>query len=206
MEAIFDQPAAGDQNMKRLIPFLLALVFVTCTTLPSYSQALTSICTIKERNQGGATVEDCIPVGTQSGQAPLPVDTPNGLVIGADNTPSSQVVSVQSTLITPVVTPALASGLVAKANLGTLYGLEISADATLSGADWYVMVHNSTTVPADGAVTPVKCWRVLSGQTNQNFTFPAPIYLNTGISISVGTTGCFTKTASVHAFISADVK
>lgn len=58
--------------MKRLALALLALLV---SAPVAYSQALTSICTIKERNQGGATVQDCIPASATYG---LPVSIAAG--------------------------------------------------------------------------------------------------------------------------------
>lgn len=104
-------------------------------------------------------------------------------------------------------TAALAANLVAKNAPGTLYGFEVQADATLAGAAWWVMISNATAAPADGAVTPAKCYAVKSGEVQFDRTFASGgIAFPTGIVIGVSTTGCFTKTASTHAFISADVQ
>lgn len=102
-------------------------------------------------------------------------------------------------------TAALASNLAAKASAGTLYSFEVSADATLSGAAWYVMIFDATALPSNGAITPAKCYSQASGTTQMGGTFAAPgVAFATGIVIGVSTTGCFTQTASVHAFIAAD--
>jgi hypothetical protein len=87
-----------------------------------------------------------------------------------------------------------------------LYTFEVSADSTLSGAAWWVMVFDATTPPT-GTVTPKKCYAVPSGTTVYSAAWPvAPIQFATGISIAVSTTGCFTATASTHAYFSADYK
>lgn len=101
-------------------------------------------------------------------------------------------------------TGALASSKVLKASSGNLYSFDVSADSTLSAAAWYIFVFDATSAPADGAVTPAKCYAVPSGTTNVSAAFPNPAAFGTGIVISVSTTGCFTKTASAHAFISGD--
>lgn len=99
-------------------------------------------------------------------------------------------------------TIALASNLVVKGSAGVFCGAEVSADATLSAATWYIMVFNATSAPADGAVTPALCYQVNSGSPQGGFTFsPGGLFLSTGVTVVVSTTGCFTKTASAHAFI-----
>lgn len=60
------------EHYKRLIPVLLALVFSVFTIAPSFAQAPVSICVLKDRNQGGTTVTDCVPVGSGSGYVGLP--------------------------------------------------------------------------------------------------------------------------------------
>lgn len=101
-------------------------------------------------------------------------------------------------------TPVLAANQVVKGAPGQLYGFQVSADATLSGAAWWVMIYDATAAPADGTVTPRKCYAQASGATSFAQTFPKPIQFGAGITIGVSTTGCFSKTASTHAFISGD--
>jgi hypothetical protein len=103
-------------------------------------------------------------------------------------------------------TTVLASNLVVKASAGNLYSFNVSADSTLSGAAWWIMIFNSTTLPSDGTVTPAKCYAMPSGVTSYSAAFNLPVAFSTGIVIGVSTTGCFTKTASVHAFVSGDYK
>lgn len=101
---------------------------------------------------------------------------------------------------------ALAANQVVKAAPGGLYSLQVSADSTLSAAAWWIMVYDALAAPADGAVTPKKCYAQALGTTSFGTSFPTPIGFNTGIVIGVSTTGCFSKTASVHAFISGDAQ
>lgn len=107
---------------------------------------------------------------------------------------------------TLAVTASLASNLVAKSSTGALLSFEVSADSTLSGAAWWVMIFNATSAPSDGSVTPAKCYALPSGATAFTGAFPNPAVFSTGITIVASTTGCFTKTASAHAFISGDVQ
>jgi hypothetical protein len=100
--------------------------------------------------------------------------------------------------------PALAANQVVKAGPGGLWGFEVSADATLSAAAWWVMIYDATAAPADGAVTPRKCYAQPLGAVSASYAWDRPIQFGTGIVIGVSTTGCFTKTASTHAFISGD--
>jgi hypothetical protein len=132
---------------------------------------------------------------------------PNGTTTAANSSPVT--LATNSPGIIPAATPiscsALCANLVVKASAGTLYGFEVAADSTLSGAAWWVMVYNATSAPADGSVTPLKCYAAPSGATTFNGSFTATgITASTGIVIGVSTTGCFTKTASAHAMISGD--
>lgn len=104
--------------------------------------------------------------------------------------------------VAPAVTAAVGGGQVVKASGGNLYGLNVVSGASAG----YVLVTNTTTVPADGAVTPLKCY-VLPANSSLDLNLrAAPVYFSTGISVSFSTTGCFTKTASATAFISGDAK
>lgn len=99
---------------------------------------------------------------------------------------------------------ALAANQVVKGAPGVLYSFEVSADATLSAAAWWIMIYDATAAPVDGAVTPKKCYAQPSGAVSASYAFTRPVQFGVGITIGVSTTGCFTKTASVHAFISGD--
>lgn len=113
---------------------------------------------------------------------------------------------VQPVARTAVSTTALASNLVVSATPANLYSFEVMADSTLNAATWYIMIFNSATLPGDGAVTPVKCISMPAGSLGGTFAFPNPVAFSTGVVIGVSTTGCFTKTASIHAtLISGDL-
>lgn len=114
--------------------------------------------------------------------------------------------SAAGNALTPVVTSAVATNLVLKAAAGNLYSLNVSADSTLSATAWWIMIHNATSAPGNGAVTPLKCYAMASGTTSASFAFPTPIRFSTGISVTVSTNGCFTQADSAHAFISGDVQ
>lgn len=114
-------------------------------------------------------------------------------------------ITVSTSAVTPITSSALAANQVIKASPGSLYSFSVSADPTLSAAAWWVMIYNATSAPSDGAVTPVKCYAMPLGATTLGASFNSPVAFSTGITIGVSTTGCFTKTASTHAFISGDM-
>lgn len=118
--------------------------------------------------------------------------TTNGVVIAP--------VAAAAAGIAPVVSTALETGHVIKASAGNLYGLNVST-TTVAG---FVLIFNSTTVPAAGAVTPIKSYQVPAGNTLV-VGFDPPLYCATGISIAFSSaTTPFTKTDSATAFISGD--
>ena len=102
--------------------------------------------------------------------------------------------------IVPVVSTALETGHVIKASAGNLYRINCEA-TTVAGI---FLVHNSATVPAAGAVTPVKAYPVGIGQ-GIDVPFNPPLRLGTGISVSFTSAATpFTQTDSATAFISGD--
>ena len=109
-----------------------------------------------------------------------------------------------------ISTSVLAANLVVRSSCPlsqcVLTSFEVSADSTLSAAAWWVMIYDAATAPADGTVTPKKCYAQASGATSFSAAFATPPIFTTGIVIGVSTTGCFTKTASIHAFISGDAQ
>lgn len=92
---------------------------------------------------------------------------------------------------------AAESGRVLKASAGNVYSVSI----TTGGSAGYLMLFNATTVPADGAVTPVMCRVVAANSTLTVSSGVIPQRYTTGISAAFSTTGCFTKTASATAYI-----
>lgn len=107
----------------------------------------------------------------------------------------------------PVASTAVESGHVLKASPGVLYGLVVTS--TVNGL---VMVFNSATVPADGAVTPIYCLRLTpdsggAGTFGINFIPGPTATFSTGISVAMSTgTNCANKTASATAWFTGMVK
>jgi hypothetical protein len=99
--------------------------------------------------------------------------------------------------ITPGASSALEAGHILKASAGNLYSLYgLSTDV-----DGYLMTFNATSIPADGAVTPIECIPVFSGSSATiDFSGTLPDQYSTGIVAVFSTTGPFTKTASATAF------
>lgn len=134
----------------------------------------------------------------------------NATVVGTGTfaVQSTQAPSSASTAgVASVQSASVETGHVIKGSAGNLYSFNVSADSTLSAVAWAVMIFNSTTVPAAGAVTPVKCYLAPIGTTSISGDFNNPVYFATGVSMAVSTgQTCFTKTDSAHGFISANVQ
>ena len=108
---------------------------------------------------------------------------------------------------TPVVSTQAESGHVLKGSAGQLYSVYVTA--TASGL---VMVFNSATVPADGAVTPIECVPLLTntngvGNVSISYLPGPPAFYSSGISVAYSSgTNCFSKAASAVAFIHGTVQ
>jgi len=88
-----------------------------------------------------------------------------------------------------------------KASAGNLYGYNI----VTGGSAGYLMFFDSTTVPADGAVTPTRVIPV-AANTGIDRSFNPPLRFATGIVAVFSTTGPYTKTISATAFLAGDVQ
>ena len=98
---------------------------------------------------------------------------------------------------TPVVSAAAEGSHILKASPGCLLATYVTIGAT----GGYLMIFNSTTVPADGAVTPVECIQVAASTTGwENWAPLPPEYFSLGIVAVFSTTGCFTKTIGSSVF------
>ena len=105
--------------------------------------------------------------------------------------------------IPPVVSGSAGSNLVVKAACDPAIGcrlIDFQVTGTVAG---YVLVFDAASAPADGAVTPAKCFQVPVGTTGIQWA-ANPLKFSTGIVLVMSTTGCFTKTASATAFFSAE--
>ena len=131
-------------------------------------------------------------------------DGTNVRAMSVDTSGRQYVVENPSTVaaagIVPVATTAVASSLVLKASAGNLYGVNCVAGASAG----YLMLFNSTTAPADGAVTPLKVMPI-AANAGMAMSFEIPVRFSTGCTAVFSTTGPFTKTASATAFISGEI-
>lgn len=106
--------------------------------------------------------------------------------------------------IAPIVSAAAEGSHIIKATAGSLYGFDVTTGASAG----VIMVFDSATVPADGAVTPVKCYDIAATATLSllfGLAGGPPLKFNNGIVIVFSTgTNCFSKAVSATAFISAE--
>lgn len=122
--------------------------------------------------------------------------------------PPQTVISVptpsSSAGINPVASAALEASHVFKTGPGTLYDLEI-ATSSVAG---YLLLFDATSDPADGAVTPLKCFGLIPTTSTTATLWPAGGIVNfkTGLVAVFSTSGCFTKAESATAYFSGDVK
>jgi hypothetical protein len=100
--------------------------------------------------------------------------------------------------LVPTASAAVSAGVVVKASAGNLFAWRVTAGASAG----YVLVLNSATIPADGAVTPLDCVPV-AANASVGTEHMYPDRHATGIVIVFSTTGCYTKTSSATAFIRA---
>lgn len=100
------------------------------------------------------------------------------------------------------VTTTLASNKQICAGPCELKGFEVKPD---TNGDGYVLVYDLTAAPTDGAVTPKKCYK---SAADKNFAvdFGPGLPMMVGAVVVFSSTGCFTQTLSVHAFISGEAQ
>lgn len=127
-------------------------------------------------------------------------DRARGDTAGAWNVPAPSAAATNG--LPPTASAAVASAVVGKASAGNLYGFNVVAGASAG----FVLVFNAISAPADGAVTPVKCYPVAANAGLEQNYRSLPVAFTTGITVVFSTTGCFSKTASATAFISVDAK
>lgn len=143
----------------------------------------TSVATIA--NAFPTTTNGVISTAVASATNPFPTSTtPNSLATSAPT-------STQTTTAT--------GSLTAKASAGNCYGFNAVSGASAG----YLMLFDSTTVPADGTVTPKKVY-VMAANSSLGLHWDVPRRFGTGITAVFSTTGPFTKTISATAFISVD--
>lgn len=112
-------------------------------------------------------------------------------------------VTVAQQTATTVVSTALEASHVLKNGAGKLVSLHVYN----SGSAQFILIMNSTTVPADGAVTLLYPPIAIPATSNISLTFPVPLTASTGISVANSSTGTFTKTVgSANCVFTAQVQ
>jgi hypothetical protein len=119
-----------------------------------------------------------------------------------DYASAQQTIGALLSPVTPASTSVAASNVVIKSSAGSLAAVDcINTLSSLA----YLMLFNATTAPADGTVTPVKCYLV-PAYASLRVVFNTPLAFSTGIVAVMSSTGPFTKTATATAFISGDAQ
>lgn len=103
--------------------------------------------------------------------------------------------------LTSSQTPAAATN-VAVSGAHNLFGIQV----TTTGSAGRAMLFDATALPANGAVTPKKCWS-LAASTTTAISWNTPITNATGITVGFSTgADCYTLTAANAEFIGVDYK
>jgi hypothetical protein len=110
--------------------------------------------------------------------------------IGTALTPSTTVFTIQRSAVTQVVSTALEASHILKASAGQLCQLSIFN----SGAAQFILLMNSATLPANGAVTLLFPPIPIAAASIFVLDLPAPLVASTGIVVCNSSTGTFTKT------------
>lgn len=93
--------------------------------------------------------------------------------------------------ITPAMSSAVEASHIIKATPGTLYSLTIT---NTKASAQYVLVMDSATLPADGAVTLLFPPIAVGAASTTIVSFPGPLVAAAGIVVSNSSTGTFSKT------------
>lgn len=110
-------------------------------------------------------------------------------------------------IVVPASTATASSSLTLATTTAAFYGFELFAGPTGGLA----MVFASATAPADGAVTPVKCYPVAADASVSIAYQPAQIVMINGTTIVFGANdgtvnACFNLTKQAAAFISGEAQ
>ena len=117
----------------------------------------------------------------------------NVMIVNPPNKPVPVKGSFAATVTFPTATPIFSSAKenshVLKASAGTLVSLSVTSDV-----DQYILIMNSTTVPADGAVTLLYPPIHVAANSTTMVYFGIPLVAGTGISVCNSNANSFTKT------------
>jgi hypothetical protein len=117
---------------------------------------------------------------------------------------SGGAVPVTSATATTVVSTALEASRVLKPSAGSLVSLHVYNAKTSAQ---FILIMNSATVPANGAVTLLYPPINVPASSNVSLNFTTPLAASAGISVSNSSTGTFTKTiGSADCIFTAQVQ
>lgn len=139
-------------------------------------------------NDGSIAVTPAAGGATSAKQDTQLAKTP---ALGTALAPSADVITVQRPAVTQVVSTALEASHVLKASAGQLVQFSVFNS---SGSAQFVLLMNSATVPANGAVTLLYPPIPVAAGALVVLDLPAPLVASTGIAVSNSSTGSFTKT------------
>ena len=111
--------------------------------------------------------------------------------IGTALAPSGAVITAQRPGVTQVISTALEASHVLKASAGQLVQLAVFNSKATSQ---YILILNSATLTADGAVTLLYPPIPILGASLLVLDLPAPVVASNGITVCNSSTGSFTKT------------
>lgn len=105
--------------------------------------------------------------------------------------------------VAPLVAPSgVAASRVIRASAGLVAGLQVSSGAS---AGW-VLLYDAASAPSDGAVTPLKVYRLgASSSLILNWPPGQELKVSTGLVAVFSTTGPTTQTSSATAYFTGDV-
>ncbi len=189
--------------MQRLLLAGAAVAAMASWVVPTQAQQAQLYC---RTTDGGAFVpvqpnQPC-PVTIAAGTALIGTVAIDQTTPGVTNGVAIDPSSAAGVAIVSVVSPSAENSRVLKNAAGNLYSVFAT---NLTGTAGFLVVTNTTSAPADGAITPLACVPLpANGAASINFApGPAQRY-STGITAVVtSATTCFTKTTGViTAFIS----
>lgn len=111
--------------------------------------------------------------------------------LGTAATPNANVITTQRPAVTQVISTVLEASHVLKASAGQL--VQLSVFNSKASAQ-FILILNSATLTADGAVTLLYPPIPIAAATLLVLDFPAPVVASTGIVVCNSSTGSFTKT------------
>lgn len=109
----------------------------------------------------------------------------------------------QTAALPPIVSTAAESSHVLKTSFGALYDLQVTTGASAG----FILIYDLTAAPANGAVTPKKCYQIAAASTVALFWTDSPVQFTNGIVAAFSTgADCFNQTLSATAYFSGEIR